>query len=193
MVALRTTFFCAMWLAVIAAGQYVMFRYEWQAASTLEADGAWPREASLVHDGRRPTLVVFMHPQCPCSRASLVELTAILSRSKGRVACTVVFVRPSNFDEGWERTDLWKTAERLAGVKVEVDSSGEQARLFKARASGEAFLYDAAGRLLFHGGMTGSRGHEGDNPSRQAIVACIESGIAAREQSEVYGCGLLDD
>ena len=34
---------------------------------------------------------------------------------------------------------------------------------FGAETSGQTLLYDRDGRLLFSGGTTGSRGHDGDN------------------------------
>ena len=90
----RTACLFAAWLAMIAAGQAVIFHYKWEAAATREAEDAWPRESGLVRDSQQPTLVMFVHPHCPCTRASLAELTAILTRCNGKVACRLVFVRP---------------------------------------------------------------------------------------------------
>jgi hypothetical protein len=189
---LRTACLFAAWLATIAAGQGVIFHYQWEAATTREADRAWPRESQLARDSQQPTLVMFVHPHCPCTRASLAELTAILTRCNGKVASKVIFVRPPGFDSVWEQTDLWRTAKRLPGVDVEVDSTGDQARKFRAQTSGETFLYDTRGGLLFHGGITLSRGHEGDNSGQQAIISFVESGIAECNRTEVYGCALLN-
>jgi hypothetical protein len=188
----RTVCLFAAWLATIAAGQGVIFHYQWEAAATREPADAWPRGSGLVRDGQRPTLVMFVHPHCPCTRASLAELTAILTRCNGKLACRLVFVRPPEFASGWEQTDLWQMAKRFPGVEVVVDSAGDEARKFRAQTSGETFLYDAQGGLLFHGGITQSRGHEGDSSGRQAIISFVESGSAECSRTEVYGCALLD-
>jgi hypothetical protein len=188
----RTACLFAAWLAMIDAGQGVIIHHNWEAAATHEAEDAWPRESGLVPDTQQPTLVMFVHPHCPCTRASLAELTAILTQCNGKIACRLVFVRPAEVAADWEQTDLWRTAKRLPGVDVVLDSTGDQARRFGAQTSGECFLYDARGRLLFHGGITQSRGHEGDNSGRQAIISLVEGRIAESNRTEVYGCALLD-
>jgi hypothetical protein len=188
----RTPCLFAAWLAMIVAGQSVLFHFNWEATATRETDDAWPQDSGVVRDSNQPTLVMFIHPHCPCTRASLTGLIAVLTRCHEKLACKVIFVRPPGVGSGWEQTDLWQTAEGLPGVDVEVDSTGNEARKFRAQTSGETFLYDTQGRLLFHGGITQSRGHEGDSSGQQAIISFLENGVAESTRTEVYGCALLD-
>jgi hypothetical protein len=49
-------------------------------------------------------------------------------------------------------------------------------------------LYDRAGQLQFTGGITGSRGHAGDNTGRDSVIRLLTGGGAARRHAFVYGC-----
>jgi hypothetical protein len=51
-------------------------------------------------------------------------------------------------------------------------------------------LYDARGRLLFRGGLTSARGHEGDSAGLQRISSLLRTGQADRSDAPVYGCSL---
>jgi hypothetical protein len=52
-------------------------------------------------------------------------------------------------------------------------------------------LYDVNGRLLFSGGITGSRGHAGDNAGRTAILALLHREASGRNDTFVFGCSLF--
>jgi hypothetical protein len=58
-------------------------------------------------------------------------------------------------------------------------SGGREAALCKATTSGETVVYDAAGKLRFHGGITGARGHIGDNAGCSAIEVYANAGFTA--------------
>jgi hypothetical protein len=183
-----------LWSAVIASGVFFALRYETTAAETRPAPGVAPADASahvsahMSADG--PELVMFVHPRCPCSRASLTELERLLARCDGRLRCRVAFVRPASCAPGWERTDLWDRAARIPGVRAVVDHGGEEARRFAARASGEAFLVMPDGRIAFHGGLTPGRGHEGDNVGRASVEAILAGRTPLQTECPVFGCGL---
>jgi hypothetical protein len=91
---------------------------------------------------------------------------------------------------GWERTDLWDSAAAIPGVHVMSDERGAQARVFGALVSGQTMLYDATGSLLFSGGITGARGHEGDNPSRTALTSMLVGQLTDPIRTPVFGCYL---
>ena len=56
------------------------------------------------------------------------------------------------------------------------DDDGAEARRFGAETSGQTLLYDEHGALLFSGGITGARGHAGDNAGRASLVALLNRG-----------------
>ena len=51
-------------------------------------------------------------------------------------------------------------------------------------------LYDIQGRLLFSGGITSARGHEGDSAGLQRISSLLRTGKADRSDAPVYGCSM---
>src|SRR5256885_12925703 len=60
---------------------------------------------------RGTTLVVTLHPKCPCSTATLEELARLASVSENGVAIDVLIVRPAGEAEGWERRSEEHTSE----------------------------------------------------------------------------------
>jgi hypothetical protein len=99
-----------------------------------------------------------VHPHCPCTRASLAELSSILNAQPRRASAYVLFVRPPGVGPGWERTDLWRQAAAIRGVRPIHDDWGGEAARFGAATSGQTMLYDREGVLRFSGGITAARG-----------------------------------
>ena len=71
------------------------------------------------------------------------------------------------------------------------DDNGVEAARFGAVTSGQTVLYDEDGALLFTGGITGARGHSGDNAGRASVVALFESRTGRTSWTSVFGCGLF--
>ncbi len=150
----------------------------------------WPRESRIQRTPGKAELVMIVHPKCACSRASIAELARLMATVATEAAAHVLFVKPAGVEEGWEKTDLLASAARIPGVKTMIDEDGVEAERFGAKTSGYTLLYRADGRLLFHGGITLARGHEGDNPGRQRITSLLTKGTADRDDSPTFGCDL---
>jgi hypothetical protein len=182
-----------LWLFVVGIGLSVLLGYENTPGAAALPIASWPADSKIQRAPGRATLVMLAHPHCPCSRASLRELAQLMAQSQGRLEAFVLFLKPHGFADDWEKTDLWQSAADIPGVEPIVDHDGVEARLFHARTSGQTMLYDAEGRLLFSGGITIARGHEGDNAGRNAILALVNAGIAEQTETPVFGCPLFDD
>lgn len=183
-----------LWAVAVAVGLGTLWDYEITPASAGRASPHWPETSGIVRDRSRPTLVVFVHPHCPCSRASIRELARLMARVPERVSGSVLFVRPAHAPPNWAESDLWHTAVSIRGVRASVIDDA-RARAFGARVSGETLLYAADGRLLFAGGLTGSRGHEGDNVGRDTVTRLLMQNTHAETtlaSSFVFGCFLMD-
>ena len=184
---------CAvLWLFAVGAGIRILARYESTPGNRGPAPVLWPSETTLRRDSTRATLVMVLHPRCPCSRASLGELAELMAQSQDLVSTTVLFYQPAGFQEGWAKTDLWRRAGAIPGVSRIIDLNGREARRFGGVTSGQTSLYDEHGRLLFQGGITRSRGHEGDNPGRSALVSWVTKRAAAVSVTSVFGCPVFD-
>ncbi len=151
----------------------------------------WPEQSQLLRVPGRPNLVMFVHPRCPCSRASLGELERLLGRDRGLGSVQVVFANPSGKTADWAKTDLWQQATTLAGVAVYLDQNGVETKRFGVETSGQILLYAAAGELLFKGGITLSRGHSGDNPGRMALEDLLANKVPSVAQTPTFGCPLF--
>lgn len=178
------------WLLTIGGGLALLWAYAGTPGPAATAHSTWPAGASFGRDTSGPALVLFLHPQCPCSRATLSELARLLVSPSRPAAVYALVYRPVGEKDGWERTDLWDTAAAMKGVHVMTDVGGAQARVFGALVSGQTLLYSANGSLLFSGGITDARGHEGDNAGRTAITAILAGNRRGPMQTPVFGCYL---
>ena len=160
---------------------------------TSAREPTWPQDSRIIPDSARANLVLLVHPRCPCSRATVAELSEIMARCDGLVTAHVLFLKPSQTPDGWEVSDLWHRAALIPGVHVGTDEEGREARRFGALTSGQVVLYDRQGHLKFSGGITIARGHRGENAGRQAIVDWLTRGTAERSSDAVFGCPLFSD
>lgn len=162
-------------------------------ASGTAAPDRWPPATAIARSPGRGTLLLFAHSRCACTRASFRELERALARSGGRLDAYVLFVGPrGNATFGAAGAfDLRATARGIPGVTVVEDDV--EARRFGALTSGQMLLYDAPGRLVFRGGITPARGHEGASAGSDALLRfAAGKGEEAAPSSEVFGCSLFD-
>lgn len=182
----------AVWMMVVGLGLRVLLDYENKPGAAGAAPLDWPKTSPLLRDGHSPTLLMLIHPRCPCTRASLEELAHLMARVQGKVIAYAIFLRPEGVPDGWERTDLWRSAAAIPGVTVFCDQAGMEARRFHVETSGDTLVYDARGHLQFSGGITASRGHAGDNAAESSIVTMLSGGRLDCSSSPVFGCALFD-
>lgn len=181
----------ALWLLLIGMGMWFLKNYEITPGVAAAAPNRWPADSRIRRAADGATLVMLAHPHCPCTRASIGELARLMTQARGRVTAYVLFVKPPNFSDGWEQTDLLRNAAAIPGVIVVRDDQGVEAGRFHAVTSGQTVLYDAEGRQLFSGGITSARGHAGDNAGRTAIVSLLTTGEAGQRETPVFGCPLF--
>jgi hypothetical protein len=183
----------ALWLLMVTIGLAGLWSYANTPGMAAKPPGVWPAESQIQQAQDKATLIMLAHPHCPCTRASIGELALLMTHSQGRLAAYVLFLKPEGFSEEWEMTDLRQSAASIPGVKVIVDDDGVEARRFHATTSGHTNLYDVDGRLLFSGGITGARGHSGDNAGRSAIESLLNARATAQSETPVFGCPLFDE
>ena len=176
------------WAGASCGGLALLTMYANSPGPSQQSPSEWPLDSSIRLSERGSTLILFAHPRCPCTRASLGELEEIVARSRGFVTAWVVFFRPSGSDDRWDQTDLRETAAAIPGVHVVGDVDSVEARRFHATTSGHTVLYDDRGALLFSGGITLARGHAGDNAGRSAIESCLSDLAPACRHTPVFGC-----
>jgi hypothetical protein len=84
------------WGVGVIIGMTGLFRYQMTPGARAQgAPSQWPASVSIPLDTQRLNLVMTLHPQCPCSRASLHELAELMARAEGRINSNVLFVEPA--------------------------------------------------------------------------------------------------
>lgn len=181
------------WVMIVVGGMGSLAHYAAKSGSQSDAPEQWPSQSCIPLAVDTATLVMFVHPRCPCSKASLGELAKLMSRHPGHLGAHIVFLNPEVTQEDWSRTGLWREAEAIPGVVVRQDRAGDEARLFHAETSGQTVLYSREGMLMFQGGVTVSRGHHGDSPGMDALKELLgKSLLSSPVQAAVFGCPLFD-
>jgi hypothetical protein len=190
---LRFPWICliGVWGMAVSGGCLILQTYAASPGAPVQPPAAWPDRRVIPLDARRPTLLMFLHPLCPCSSASVDELSEILARSANRVAAHAVILRTSSKTlEAGPRID--GSLSELPGLTIWYDEGGALARRLGVRTSGHVLLYDLRGRLLYSGGITPARGHRGDNYGRAAVLAEIFGKAADGCSLPAFGCPLFD-
>ncbi len=181
-----------LWIAAAAGGPLFMFVYESQAAPVSELAPLWPDRAGLARNPDGFSLVIAVHPKCSCTRASVSELNKLMLAWGGRVRAIALVTKPFELPDLWSETDVTARLRAIPNLEVVRDLGGAKASAFGAQSSGQTLLYDAAGRLVFAGGITAFRGHEGPSIGGDALKQLVAGGAAARTRTKVFGCSLKD-
>ena len=178
-----------LWLCALAMGEWALLGFELSPGKPAAATETWPRESRLSRSSVTFELLLFAHPRCPCTRATIGELALLMAQCSENIRARVLFFRPADAKDEWTETDIFRAAAAIPGVTALWDDGGIEANRFGARTSGQVFLYDFEAQLRFQGGITSSRGHAGDNGGRQAICDIL-AGAPGRTECPVFGCPL---
>src|SRR5262245_36753101 len=145
----RWHIFGVAWCCLAVLGWSVLLGHTYRPATSSGGVTSWPEGDTY---GASPCaakgafrIVVFAHPGCPCTRATLHKVDESLTRLPRTACVSVIFVTP-----GLKRTDICGSdtlafARRLPGVEVRLDDTGAEARRFGATVSGEVFAFDGRG------------------------------------------------
>ncbi|MAT16933.1 MAG: hypothetical protein CMJ46_16860 [Planctomyces sp.] len=186
-----TALLVTIWIIGVGLALRPLWKYEMTPGADNARAEHWPVDSGLVLQGDKPTLILFAHPRCPCTRATMEELARLMANCSDRLHAEVHFYLPQDANDEWRMSDLWKAVQQIPGVAIHEDINGEEASRFGAISSGSTFLYSRAGDLVFAGGITSSRGHAGSNKGRQAIEEYVLNGKVIQSNSYVFGCPIL--
>jgi hypothetical protein len=158
----------------------------WQFHSAMSYE-ATPGERSVksvkAEAGQKSRVVVVVHPECPCTKATLAQLREIVARQGASLDATVLV---ANEGEQAGSSENERIARSIPGVQVRLVGAGAPETL-GAKTSGEAFYFDQSGKLVYHGGLTEGRGVERPSPGAYCL---INSKGLSKKDGEVFGCPL---
>jgi hypothetical protein len=184
----RTALFAAAILAALC-GWRQLARF---SATPGEQFAAPARLPAGLSTSRLPLLLVFIHPQCSCTQATLEQLDQLLNRSTQPTEL-VLAIYSSAAIHG--RPPISIAAQLRHPWRQFQDNNGALARRFGAATSGEVLLYSSARQLIFQGGITPERARTGDNPGAAALLAALNAGrprsSAPAPPASVFGCPIF--
>ncbi len=184
----------AAWLTAASAGLLVVADYDSKPGDPARPPQQWPGGVMLARSSTKPTVLMFLHPKCPCSRASLHELARLAHGQRDTLDMQVVFAQPNEVADDWAQSDLWESAVANSDFRVVIDHGGVLAKQFGAQTSGQALVYDLTGTLQFEGGITPGRGHAGDSFGRSVVQAIATGRVSSGPANcATYGCALSAD
>jgi hypothetical protein len=178
------------WLACCALGWYAYARFAYSPGELALAPQRWPSSTCVERTDGRSQIIVFVHPRCGCTWATLTSLGEVVQRATATIDVHVLFFRPRDAGDDWARTNLWHMAEAIPGADVRADVDGVEARRFGAKTSGQVLFYDADGALQLTTGLTPGRGHTGDNDGLASLAKLVHGQPAATHAGPVFGCPL---
>jgi len=182
----------AAWLILVLGGFAVSIQHDARPGASGDPPASWPVASRLKREPKRRTLLMFIHPNCPCTRASLAEFGRVLEGQHDPLAAYAVFVQQPSLQDDRRTKDLWSAAKAIPGLSLVEDRDGSEAARFNVRTSGHVLLYDSGGKLDFSGGVTVARGHVGQSSASDSLVAALNHRGTAKEQPPVFGCPLCD-
>ena len=180
--------FCLAWLAAVSGGMLYLAAYSNQG--NLTTDVPVQLDVGDIAVRKSYKLLMFVHPRCPCSVASLRELSRVMARCEDTLETTVYMYCPEEAGVDWPQGRLWQLASATPGVEVQLDRGGKLAHQFGSTNSGHVLLYDRSGNLRFQGGITSARGHEGDNLGKNAVLTVVKEDLQHVGSCPVFGCSL---
>lgn len=182
----------AVWIALVGAGFLAMLIYQHDTKPHPEIVSRWPNSTDISRDSTRCNLLVFLHPRCACSLATLNELARIQSQCQDQLAIKILMYQPADAEADWLESPIVDLAEQIPGAERIVDRDGVEASRFGANTSGQVILFDPNGSRVFTGGITPSRAHEGDSIGRQTIESYVCRGEISVDYAKTFGCPLWD-
>lgn len=108
-----------LWVGTIGVGFDVLNTYDSTPGAQQKAPLRWPTTTNLKLSKNKLTLLMMLHPNCACSKASVTELTRVLTKSHNLVETRVLFSVPEN--KKWGDKTLWNQVKNLPGVELIID------------------------------------------------------------------------
>lgn len=177
--------------AAIGWGGYTLTDY----ANRPGSQGAIPHDLTFLDfvnsSPLQGTLILSVHPHCPCTVATVRELSRLRSRFSRPVTIISYIYCPTTEADAWTNSSITETLRRIPGAALVIDRGGASMHELGTRTSGQVLYYDQSGKLVFSGGITSSRGHEGMCPAATDLLQRINGDEDSYVRWPVFGCAVF--
>ncbi len=180
------------WIGLCVLGYFLLMQYDFRPGAIGAPLGDWPTESAIAPVQDKMNLLVFIHPRCGCTEATIKELIGTL-RGKSDIMVTAVtyLPRPNEADPVWTNGKYIQTIRsQVAPMRLVLDSEGVEARRFGVSTSGTIVVFDRACKEVFRGGITSRRGAEGDSLGKRRLERLLsgEKTTESEGPNPVFGC-----
>lgn len=182
----------AVWILLAGMGTMALLARETRQAPRNVTPHQWPSDTEIQRSHDKATLLMFIHPNCPCTRASVTQLMRVVSELPASSRPQTIFVARRAAVDDWRAEWLTSMEASVPGAVIVRDLESIEAKRFGAAASGHVLLYEADGTLSFDGGVTLGRGHEGENAAADALARALSTSGTARAHTAVFGCPITN-
>lgn len=179
-----------LWGMLVTVGLLWMTAYSMSPGAEAGSLFERPADSAIPFSEDSPTLVAFLHPRCPCAMPSVAALGRLMARKHPIVVQPVFFTSGAKPKE-WVQADYWEQVLEFGAHPPVVDTDGEIARKFHVTTSGHVILFSVDGRVLYSGGITSGRVHEGDNMGLTKLNRVLEGVPVSDPSFPVYGCSII--
>lgn len=187
---LITIFVVVIWLSAVSLGWSYLNHYMSRPGEVGVVPDHWPEQVLTVAEAGDWRTLVFLHPKCPCSRATIDTIREVWQTHQ-RGQLLLITVLPEGVPQDWHQTDIYQKAQKIPNATLVMDRDGHISERFGARTSGHVLVYDPSGDLSFSGGVTPWRGHAGPSGGKRALeVLLADRDDTQPASADVYGCPL---
>jgi hypothetical protein len=148
-----------------------------------------PEIKSEFYEPNCVTLVIALHPDCNCAKATIGELVKMYNRVPEELKIIILAFTPEDDTNAWKHTALLSPLNRI-NARIIPDLNGEKARKVGITTSGQAQLLSPNGKVLYNGGITAACGRNGKNPGEDMVMQIVYGSGFHTENFPAYGCAL---
>ena len=162
-------------------------------AAMKNVDGKDVTIASV--QGKKGTLVVFTCNHCPWAKAWETRIVDLGNgyRKKGVGVIAINPNDPSDYPEDTYAEMQKRAKQRKIGYPYVVDATSNVARAFGASHTPEAYLFDAGGKLVYHGGIDDNAKQPDKVEAhwlRDALDAVVAGKAVPLAETKAFGCSI---
>ena len=165
-----------LWFLALGLGFHNILAWE-----ATPGPGSQKRPALELAKGR-PALVVVLHSMCPCSLGTVANLHYLTPAQSRKIDVTLVVTGPH-----CRTSAVAVQACLVPRAHIRFLTEGQVIAKYGALTSGQAYLFDQSGALVFAGGLTDSRGCQGQSRGMKAVTDTI-AGKPCVKALPVFGC-----
>ena len=178
------------WALAVVSSSGLLLRYE-ETPGAVSSAHTWPVNSPVALHSQKLTVVVVVHPRCPCTRATIHELHDLAERYPDVADFHFALYCPASAADEWTQSPNALLAAQVSKAGMYKDIDGKFCRLLGASTSGTVLVFNPAGVNLFTGGITPSRGHEGDNLGLDALRQLLCGEPLGVRSTPVFGCSIV--